>query len=382
MEPTARKVVFQIVPAFLPGGAERLVVNLAVHLDRRYLQPVCIAHDPPTGSHYEAILRESGTPLFFLNKRRPLDIAVFVRLHRLFREYQPTVVHMHISGINYAYPLLFLNRAPVRIYTVHNIAQKDLHHRREGRLIQYLAFRWRLGKVTPVAISKVVKATFCSYYGFPDMPVIPNGIPVNEYTPDPERRACWRARAGFPQEAILIVSVAGLRPQKNLSLLLRAFAGLDANPRLHLLLIGMGELESELRHLAEQLNLSARVHFLGVRSDIADILNGSDIFALSSHWEGTPMAIMEAMASGLPVVSTAVGGVPELVQHGRTGLLTPSNDEYALRDALQQLTAQPELRQQMGACARQYAMERFDIHQTVQQYEALYEAIEQGQMAW
>jgi len=374
-----RKVVFQVVPAFLAGGAERLVVHLAQALDRDRYQPICIAYDPPTGSHYEASLQNAGISLIFLNKRRPLDIRVLMRLHRLFRQYRPRIVHMHISGINYTYPLLLIHRPPVQIYTIHNVAEKDLHYRREGRLIQHLAFRYRWGRVVPVAISEVVRESFQKYYGYPDLPVIPNGIPVESYAPDATRRARWRQREGFPVDAVLIVAVAGLRPQKNLALLIRAFAQLELSCPLHLLLVGSGEQEGMLRQLVEQLGLNGRVHFLGVRADIADVLNACDLFALASRWEGTPMAIMEAMASGLPVVSTAVGGVPELVQHGYSGLLVPPDEESALRDALQQLLDDAALRHQMGLQALDYAKAHFDIRHTARQYEALYAALESQQ---
>jgi glycosyltransferase involved in cell wall biosynthesis len=373
------KVAFQVVPAFLAGGAERLVVHLAQALDRDRYQPICIAYDPPTGSHYEAMLQDAGIPLIFLYKRRPLDIRVLMRLHRLFRQYRPRIVHMHISGINYTYPLLLIHRPPVQIYTIHSVAEKDLHFRREGRLIQRLAFRYRWGRVVPVAISEVVRESFKKYYGYPDLPVIPNGIPVESYAPDATRRARWRQREGFPMEAILIAAVAGLRPEKNLALLIHAFAQLEYFRPLHLLLVGSGEQEAMLRRLAAQLGLSERVHFLGVRADIPDVLNACDLFALSSRWEGTPMAIMEAMASGLPVVSTAVGGVPELVQHGYTGFLVPPDEESALRNALQQLVDDAALRHQMGLQALEYARAHFDIRQTARQYEALYAALESQQ---
>ncbi len=374
-----RKVVFQVVPAFRAGGAERLVVHLAQAMDRNRYQPICIAYDPPTGLHYEASLQNAGISLIFLNKRRPLDARVLVRLHRLFCRYRPSVVHMHISGINYTYPLLLIHRTPVQIYTVHNVAEKDLHFRWEGRLIQHLAFRRRWGRVVPVAISEAVRESFKRYYGYPDMPVILNGIPVEAYAPDAARRTQWRQQEGFPLEAILIVAVAGLRPQKNLALLIRVFARLKACCPLHLLLVGDGEQEAMLRQLVEQLGLSQRVHFLGVRADVADVLNACDLFALSSSWEGTPMAIMEAMASGLPVVSTAVGGVPELVQHGYSGFLVPPDDEGALREALQQLLNDAELRHQMGLQALEYARTHFDIQRTARQYEDLYATLESQQ---
>lgn len=361
--------VVQVLPALQVGGAERLAVNLCIYHTVR-TEPACLIYDPPSGTYYEQLLGKHQIPLYTVNKRRAYDVGVFVRLFRLVRTLKPVVAHLHISGINYIFPLLPLLRLP-SVYTVHNVAEHDLHARRSGRLVQYLAFRWRLGGIQPVAISEQVRVSFQNLYGWGELPVIWNGIPVAEFAPSPERRARWRVQEGVCENDVLIVCVAGFRPQKNLGLLLRAFGGLKCESA-RLLLVGSGEQEAQLRTLTQELSVSERVHFLGMRSDIPEILNACDLFALSSDWEGTPMAIMEAMASGLPIVSTAVGGVPELVQHGTTGLLTPQGDERALSEALRQLVTDSALRQRMGNAAREFAVEHFDIRKTVDAYEQLY----------
>jgi len=130
-----------------------------------------------------------------------------------------------------------------------------------------------------------------------------------------------------------------------------------------------------VREQVAALGLQGRVRFLGIRADVADILRASDMFVLSSRVEGNLMSVMEAMAAGLPVVSTAVGGVPELVREGVTGLLVPSEDAEALAQAMQALVDDPVRRQAMGAAARQYAMAHFDIRHTVRGYEQLYESL-------
>ena len=130
-----------------------------------------------------------------------------------------------------------------------------------------------------------------------------------------------------------------------------------------------------MREQVAALGLESRVCFLGIRADVADILRASDVFVLSSRWEGNPMSVMEAMAAGLPVVSTAVGGVPELVREGETGLLVPSEDAGALARALQALVDDSVRRQAMGAAARQHAIAHFDIRHTVRGYEQLYESL-------
>ncbi len=368
------KVVFQIVPSLMVGGAERLVVHLLERLDRARFAPVCICLESPLGTHYEARVQARGVPLYFLGKGAGASGSVFGRLDALFRQYRPAVVHTHIIGLNYAYPLMLRYRTPARVHTIHSLALRE-RGVRMGAWVRTLAFRYRIGGVAPVAVAAEVRASIQTLYGYPDPPLIPNGVPTDEYAPDPDRRLHWRTAHGIEPHAIVLTHVGRFAPPKNHALLIEAFAQVHADAPLYLLLVGGGELEGAAREQVARLNLQERIHFLGVRADVADILNASDMFVLSSRVEGNPLSVMEAMAAGLPVVSTAVGGVPELVRHGETGLLVPSEDRDALAGALQALIDDPARRQAMGAAARQHAIEHFDIRLTVQGYERLYDRL-------
>jgi glycosyltransferase involved in cell wall biosynthesis len=368
------QVVFQILPSLVVGGAERLVVHLMEHLSRERFAPVCICLESPQGTHYEARVQASGTPLYFLGKGAGASWRVLQQLDALFRQYRPTVVHTHIIGLNYAYPLMFRYRTPARVHTVHSLAQHEVGVR-IGAWVRILAFRYRIGHVVPVAVAEDVRTTIRQLYGYLDAPLIPNGIPTDEYAPDPNRRRRWRQRHGLEPEAIVLTHVGRFAPPKNHALLIEAFAQVRTHTPLYLLLVGGGELEDAVRQQVAGLGLQERVRFLGVRADVPAILNASDLFVLSSRWEGNPLSVMEAMAAGLPVVSTAVGGVPELVREGETGLLVPSGDAAALARALQALVDDPARREAMGKAARQHAITHFDIRHTVRQYEALYERL-------
>jgi glycosyltransferase involved in cell wall biosynthesis len=370
-------VVFQILPSLVVGGAERLVVHLVEHLNRERFSPVCICLESPLGTHYEARVRASGAPLYFLGKGAGASGGVLRQLNALFRQYRPTVVHTHIIGLNYAYPLMLRYRTPARVHTVHSLAQREMGVR-VGAWVRMLAFRYRLGGVVPVAVADEVRASIQQLYGYPDPPLIPNGIPTDEYAPDPDRRVQWRQAHGIEPYATVLVHVGRFAPPKNHALLIEAFAQVRSDAPLYLLLVGGGELENAVREQVAALGLQERVRFLGVRADVADILRASDVFVLSSRVEGNPMSVMEAMAAGLPVVSTAVGGVPELVREGETGLLVPPNDAGALARALQALMDNPARRQAMGAAARQHAVAHFDIRHTVRGYEQLYESLLKG----
>jgi glycosyltransferase involved in cell wall biosynthesis len=330
--------------------------------------------ESPLGTHYEARVRASGAPLYFLGKGAGASGSVLRQLDALFRQYRPAVVHTHIIGLNYAYPLMLRYRTPARVHTVHSLAQREMGVR-VGAWVRMLAFRYRLGGVVPVAVADEVRASIQQLYGYPDPPLIPNGIPTDEYAPNPDTRAQWRQAHGIEPHATVLTHVGRFAPPKNHALLIEAFAQVRSDAPLYLLLVGGGELENAVRDQVAALGLQERVRFLGVRADVADILRASDVFVLSSRVEGNPMSVMEAMAAGLPVVSTAVGGVPELVREGVTGLLVPSEDARALAQAMQALVDDPVRRQAMGAAARQHAVAHFDIRHTVRMYEELYESL-------
>jgi glycosyltransferase involved in cell wall biosynthesis len=372
--PESRYPVFQIISSLTPAGAERLVVHLLEYMDRSRFVPVCICLGNRINSHLEARVQQLNVPLYFLGKGDTMSLDVLRKLDALFRQYRPAVVHTHLLALNYAYPLMIRYRTPARVYTVHNLAEKDLGLR-TAPIVRMLAFRYRIGGVIPVAIAEEVRASIRKLYGYPDPPLIPNGIPTDEYAPNPNKRTQWRQAHNIEPHATVLTHIGRFATQKNHALLIEAFAQVRAHTPLYLLLVGGGELENAVREQVAQLGLENRVCFLGIRADVADILNASDMFVLSSRWEGNPMSVMEAMASGLPVVSTAVGGVPELVRDGETGLLVPSEDAGALAQAIQALVDDSARRQAMGAAARQHAIAYFDIRHTVRGYEQLYEAL-------
>jgi glycosyltransferase involved in cell wall biosynthesis len=235
--------------------------------------------------------------------------------------------------------------------------------------------------VLPVSIAQEVTRTFVQEYGRAPTLEILNAIPTERYAPDPARRTAWRSQHAVPRDALVFTCVAGLRPQKNHRLLLQAFA--QAAPQLPdalLLLVGPPDrldpaYAESLKALAQELGLGQRVRFLGSRADVPDILRASDVFVLSSDYEGNPLSVLEAMAAGLPVISTAVGGVPELVQHGATGLLVPAGDACSLAEAIAQLGCDPARRAAMGNAARQTARQRFDVRVMSLAYATLYQQL-------
>ena len=185
--------------------------------------------------------------------------------------------------------------------------------------------------------------------------------------------AALRAEMGVPPDRPVILHVAHLRPIKDHPTLLHACAQLrDAGGDFALWLVGYGPDEARLRALADELRLAGCCHFLGRREDIPTLMAAADIAVLTSRQEGLPGAIMEAMAAGLPVAATDVGGVPELVQPEQTGLLVPPADPAALAAALRRLLADNILRQQLGRAGQARLMSHFQLAAKIDELEAVY----------
>jgi glycosyltransferase involved in cell wall biosynthesis len=292
---------------------------------------------------------------------------VLARVARTMGHFRPQVVHTHTYVLRYAFPYMLCRRVPAMVHTVHNLAEREVEW--YERWVHQLAFR---RGVLPVAIAREVADSIRRVYGIDDVTLIPNGIPVDTFRAPSIDRERWRNKEGFAPTDVLFVCVAALRPQKNPALLLEAFhRGAASDPRARLLFVGEGDLKSELERQIGALGLQERVHLLGLRSDVPEMLNAADVFVLSSDYEGNPLAVLEAMAAGKPMICTAVGGVPELVE-GECGLLVPPRDAQALSKAMSYMLESPKARQTMGGASARRAVERFDLRVMTEAYEDLY----------
>lgn len=349
--------VLEVLATLKRAGAERTAVTLAAGLDRARFECELVSLYDVFPGGFEPELAEAGVAVHHLGKSTGFDPRMYPRLARVMAAFRPHIVHTHSYVLRYVWPV---SRAEV-VHTVHNLASREVD--RFGRMLHRGAMR-RGARF--VAIGAVVAESFREMYGADPAAVIPNGVDLAAPRLD---RAAWRRANGFADDDVLIASVARLDPQKNPLLLVDS---LPEDPRCHLLLAGDGSLADEVR-----LRAGGRVHLLGVRADIPDLLHACDLFALASDFEGLPVAVIEAMAAGLPVVATAVGGVPELVEHETSGLLVPARDREALSGALTVLSEDTPLRAKMGARAVERAR-AFHAGRMVDSYAALFEEIARG----
>jgi glycosyltransferase involved in cell wall biosynthesis len=361
--------VLHVVPDLVPYGLENIVASLLRSLDPARFQTGVVSLYAETPGGLEASLREAGVQLYHLDKRRGMDLRMYPRMLRVLRDFRPDILHTHNYVLRYTYPVAAALRVPGMVHTIHNVADREVD--RTGLWLQKFAFRMGVKAVT---IADEVSASFHRVYGFEEAALIPNGIPVRQYTEPSIARAAWRARHGVAADEFVYLSVARFSPQKDHRTLLEAFAkGPGRRGGARLLLAGEGALREATAELANQLGIATQVTFLGQRSDIADALGAADVFVMSSRWEGNPLSVMEAMSAGRAVIATSVGAIPELVRHGRDGLIVPAGDVAGMADAMCLLEAQPDLLRKMGNSGRERALDRFDLPVMVRAYMDLYD---------
>jgi len=360
-----RKIkVLHFIPSFGPGGAERLLLDILENIDRNIFQPLAVSLYPPQGNPYEREIVEKKLPVIFLTKHRGPDPKTLLNIHRVIRLFKPDVVHTHLYTLHYTILPVLLNRIPVRIHTVHCRVRYEVPW--YEKVIHWVAFRY--GKVLPVSVAKAIDAEISTLYGKKlRTKVIYNGI-------NPAKFA--HIRTLYPtigENSLILLHIGSFSPVKNHELLIEAFSRVEKQiPKIYLWLVGDGAERPKIEELVKDKQIIEKVRFLGIRDDIPNLLAQADIFVLCSNSEAFPVAILEAMASGLPVVATAVGGVPEAVINGKTGILVPPNNPEALADAIFQLSSNAALRQQMGMNARQRVAGLFDVKRITREYERLY----------
>lgn len=357
-----------VVDSLQYGGLERVVCDLAVEQQGH-------GHDVKVFSLHHADgfrehLQSKGIPVVMGGKRGALDGRVLRILRKHARNYD--IVHTHNFMPNYysALATLGFRRTPAIINTCHNMGSRLAKAR-----LRWL-YRWSISRTACVAMvgSQVHSRLVSDGLVQPSKAVtIFNGVPVEHFAGSGSSREDARSRLGIGNDALVIGCVGRLVELKNHRLLLSCLPELVAShPRLMFVLVGDGPLEPELRAAAADLGVADHVVFAGARNDVASLLPGFDIFALPSRTEGLSIALLEACASGLAVVASAVGGNPEIVRDGSTGRLFESDDGKALHDILHELLSDPMQRRRIGEDAREWVRGNASIASMRANYDRIY----------
>jgi glycosyltransferase involved in cell wall biosynthesis len=365
------RILHLIESASSNGGAERFAIGLAMNLPRdRFESWLCTTRDDEEAAI--EMVREAQIPHVNLGRRTKWDVHRLAGLATLLRREHFDILHTHMFGSNVWGALIgSACRVPVIVAHEHSWSYEGepLRAWLDGRVVGRLATRFvavssadgrRMATRERVPIDKIV--------------VMPNG-----YVPSPtETDGDFRAELGLSPHTPLIATAAILRPEKRVDLVIEAHARVVGSiPDAHLAIAGDGECRGELEHQARALGLNGLVHFLGMRSDVDSILRAADVAASGSDREGSPLLMFECMASGTPLVATDVGGLRDVVEDGRTGLLVPRRDVNALAGGVVALLSDPARRTEIAAAARAQ-LPQFTMEATVQRFVALYEALAQA----
>jgi glycosyltransferase involved in cell wall biosynthesis len=360
--------VLALIKGLGPGGAERLLVSGAHARDRDAFD-FEVAYLLPWKTQFVHDLEDLGVRTRCLDVHHAQDPRWLLQLRRLLDSERYDIVHLHspyVAGLaRLVVRTMPASRRPKVVSTEHNVWSS---HTRATRALNAATFP--LGDAW-LSVSDNVRESIPKRLR-ERVEVIVHGIVLGAVAPDPGAREAVRTELGIGPDEIAVATVANFRSQKGYPDLLAAARRLvDRSVPVRFIVIGQGPLEGEIRALRTSLGLEHSVELLGYRSDVSRVLTGCDMFALASHYEGYPVAIMEALAVGLPIVATEVGGVPEGVREGVEGLLVPPKRPELLADAIESLARDPQRR----AAMRTAASERgrgYDIASAVHRTEQIY----------
>ena len=312
--------------------------------------------------------QQRGIPVLPMAMKGKFDLGAIRKLARYLKAERIQVVNTH-SGIDSWIGALAAKLAgtPVLIRTRHlNIPLKRAWH----NFVHFLPD-------SLVTCGETMSRHLAEDCGFPEKQLtsIPTGIDFPQFTPTHSRQETRQA-LDIPDGDFLVLMVGVIRSVKRHEIALRAFRRLlDRHPAAQLVLAGEGPMQERMEQLAAKLAIADRVHFIGYREDVPDLLRAADLVLLTSSSEGVPQAVTQALGMGVPVVATAVGGVPELVIHERTGLLVPPEDPQAAAVAMARLADDPALATRLGEEGRRHVMAEFSLEAMLDKTERLYRAL-------
>ncbi|MEW5977040.1 MAG: glycosyltransferase [Acidobacteriota bacterium] len=378
------RILFVITSTHL-GGAEKVLFEIATHLRRRNVAVhVCVLKDK---GPYAERLEAQGIPVNSLDLKDTGGLRGAVsylwtlpRLMACIRKVRPQIVHAFLFRANLLTRLACtVCRVPINISSIRIIEQERHYYYWIDRLTSSLVTQH-------LAVSEEVKRVSCQRSGIPEdrVRVIRNGIrlPTPGWAPETtsfDRPPAIKRELGLNAGSRVCGTVARLHSQKGIAYLIQAFSKLTGEfPEAELLVVGEGKERGPLQSLAAEHGVRKQVHFAGLALDPIKYLAVMDVFVLPSLYEGLPNALLEAMAWGVPVVASSVGGVPEVIQHQINGLLVAPGDAQAIAEAVRFVFTHPGEAQAMAQAARRCVEQHFSLSAMLGEYDELYEQLLQN----
>jgi glycosyltransferase involved in cell wall biosynthesis len=367
--PSSLRIV-HVVDSLELGGLERVTTDLAKAQQAAGHEVSVFSINTTHGFKDELIA--AGIPVIEGHKRTSLDFGVLDALRQWIKSQAIDVVHAHNFVPNYhaAIAMLGLRRRPALVCTCH-----DMGMRLNSRKLRWL-FKWSLTRTAQVAmVGQQVHDRYVSSGMVPaaHASTVLNGIPVERFTWSPERRTQARKALGLQEHDLVIGCVGRLVSLKNHHRMVAVMPELlPRHPNLKLVIVGDGERAQALQEQVSEAGLNRSVILAGQRTQISDLLPAFDIFAQPSQTEGLSIALLEACATALAVVATRVGGNPEIIQDGQTGVLIAVDDNRALTQALARLLDDPVMRHKLGQQAQQWVQDNASSTALQQAYDRCY----------
>ena len=347
------KVLWQIIPSLCGGGAEKMVIDLTKAIDKRKFKVILISlFDENFAEEYRlSDAKQNNINVVFLNKKLGFDASIFVKINNMIKRERPDIIHTHLECIKYVWPLSKIHNIK-HVHTLHyaTIGSEALFCR---KMIWHAC---QNSNFNLVVLSDAIRKDANTYYKIsPDrIHTVLNGIDITRFRVD-------LRKYNTHEDDLLFICVASLTPVKNHQLLINAFYDFQRkhNRTDQLLLVGDGPLRGELEGLVAKLNMKNQVSFIGKVGNVEHFLRKSDVFVLSSHTEGVPLAVIEAMSSGLPIIAPEVGGLKDMISGN--GFLFCCDDKDALIMAFEDITFNDEIRRifsnQSSILAESYSLD-------------------------